>query len=101
MVFVPNEEPTAGRWSNYDQGDGLWFLTGNNAGQPGAVSGCTQSSPCNFSTLIGQLGAATIHSVSIGTNGTGGPDFLGAVDAFRIGNTIYDFEARGVFARTA
>lgn len=39
--------------------------------------------------------------MSIGTNGTGAADWLGSVDALRVGDTVYDFEARGVFARNA
>lgn len=91
LVFVPDVAGVNGGWKKYDATtDGTWFATF------GGAPGCTQASPCDFDTLIAALPDATIHSVAVGKGRD--TQFHGAVDALRIGGTVFDFEARGVFA---
>lgn len=97
LVFVPSKDVAAGKWTKIDAtdaADGRWFATSD-----GKVltDTCAEAGKCTWAEMKNLFDGAGIQSVSIGTNGTGAKDFLGVVDAFRIGNTVYDFEARGVF----
>lgn len=93
MWLPPAVSPT-NQWSGYLNAatTGEWFLSGGEI--PGT---CTQTVPCNFTTLKNALPQATIYTVAVGK----GRDniWVGAVDGLRINRYVYDFEADGVKAR--
>lgn len=101
LVYVPVEAP-ANMWSTQDATTAdQWFLTGNNPGQAGVVSGCNQtpsaSNPNGYCTLAEVKAVfpdATLHTVQI----TKGRDyaFTGAVDKLVISAQTFDFEPNGV-----
>ncbi|MEI5526601.1 hypothetical protein WB401_28815 [Streptomyces brasiliscabiei] len=104
LVWVPPATTVTNRWSPYLDAttSGSWFLTG----AAGTATGCTQSAaiPCTFAAVKTALDQdagdpATILTAAVGK----GRDFMwiGAVDGFRINETIYDFEQWGVRARPA
>ncbi|MEV6699333.1 hypothetical protein AB0M68_19520 [Streptomyces sp. NPDC051453] len=101
LVWVPDAPAMTGRWSPYLDAatSGKWFLTGN----AGSVTGCNQTTMCDFAhlkTALNDGGAKpTIYTVAVGK----GRDhtWVGAVDGLRINKTIYDFEADGVKTRRA
>lgn len=99
LAFVPQGAGTddGAGWHRYNQSDGGWFATR----AAGTATGCLQTDLCTFDELMAALPDATIHGVAVGSNGSNGPDVLQAVDALRIGDTVFDFEARGVFAKDA
>jgi hypothetical protein len=81
-------------WQQYDAsgaGSG-WYATN---GTIGAVTGCTQVTPCSFATLKSRLPNAVI-SLSIGISVGRNAIFAGAVDGLQINRTVYDFEPFGV-----
>jgi len=100
MVWVPDAAPWVNKWSGPINAatTGNWYFTN---GTVAAATGCDQTLTCSFSdaqsALVAQndgSGAATIYTVAVGK---GRDDaWVGAVDALRINNTIYDFETDGV-----
>ncbi|MEU0182718.1 hypothetical protein ABZ312_16230 [Streptomyces sp. NPDC006207] len=95
MVWVPPAVAPVNQWSGFLDAttvSGEWFLSGNELAPL-----CTQSSPCNFTTLKNALPQATVYTVAVGK----GRDniWVGAVDGLRINRYVYDFEASGVRAR--
>jgi hypothetical protein len=96
LVFVPTKTPNAGSWTKYEATDGYWYLTGADFRAAGL---CGDNQTCTLAEVQDALGEdAAIYSVGIGKGRD--YEFHGAVDALRIGNTQYDFEARGVIATT-
>lgn len=105
LVWVPDAIPAAqaNRWSGYLDATttGRWFLTGT----AGTATGCTLSdpTPCDFAAVQAALNdggaGATIYTAAVGK----GRDFMwiGAIDGFRLNDTIYDFEPWGVRPRPA
>ncbi|MFE0630402.1 hypothetical protein ACFW3D_25975 [Streptomyces sp. NPDC058864] len=95
MVWVPPAVAVVNQWSGFldaTAATGEWFLSGNELAPL-----CTQSSPCNFTTLRNALPQATINSVAVGKGRD--HNWVGAVDGLRINRYVYDFEADGVQAR--
>lgn len=96
MVFVPQGAANLGGWTKYTATEGQWYFTG----AAGTATGCSLSAPCTFAAAMDALGDdGKIHSVGVSKGRD--LEFHGAVDALTIGNKTYDFEARGVVARTA
>lgn len=97
LNFVPTKDAADNAWTSFDANDGYWYLTGNAGKADGGGINCNQTTTCTFAQIKDRLGSATVLSAGVGK----GTDkaFQGAVDALRIGGTVYDFEARGVFAR--
>ncbi|MER6158718.1 hypothetical protein ABT147_24720 [Streptomyces sp. NPDC001868] len=102
LVWMPPNSPVTNRWSPYLDATetGTWYLTGG----AGTATGCTLAAPCTFAavkTALDQDGGdpATILTAAVGK----GRDFMwiGAVDGFRVNETIYDFERWGVRPRPA
>lgn len=122
LVFVPRavdenndgKDDNNGKFHTYDADDGYWFFSN---GDTAKATGCTQADACTFQDAVAGLAApqefqnngqtvsveslddATIHSVGVGKGRDS--QFHGAVDALRLGDKVYDFEARGVFKRDA
>lgn len=99
MVWIPDAAPVTNQWSGYLDATttGDWYLTG----AAGTATGCNQSTTCEFGPLMTALNdggdAPVIFSAAVGK---GRDDaWFGAVDGFRINNTIYDFEPLGVVER--
>lgn len=95
MVWVPPAVAPVNQWSAFLDAttvSGEWFLSGNELAPL-----CTQSSPCNLTTLRNALPQATVYSIAVGK----GRDYnwVGAVDGLRVNRYVYDFEADGVRAR--
>jgi hypothetical protein len=100
MVWVPDAAPWVNRWSGPINATttGNWYFTN---GAVAAATGCDQTLTCDFTdaqnALVAQndgSGAATIYTLAVGK---GRDDaWVGAVDALRVNNTIYDFETDGV-----
>ncbi|MBZ3906804.1 hypothetical protein J8M51_34990 [Streptomyces scabiei] len=101
LVWVPDAAPVTNRWTDYLDATktGTWYLTG----AAGPATNCEQSDLCDFATVKAALqdagDPATILTAAVGK----GRDFMwiGAVDGFRINETVYDFEQWGVRARPA
>jgi hypothetical protein len=100
-VFMPANSP-ANVWSPYIDATatGFWGLTG------GAFAGTTcdiNGARCSFEQLMDYLDDGgeppRILSVAVGK----GRDYAwaGAVDGLRVGDTVIDFEERGVVETTA
>jgi hypothetical protein len=81
-------------WQQYDASaaGSKWYAT--NAATA-AATGCTQTTPCSFSTLKAQLPNAVI-TLSLGINKGRDNPFVGAVDGVQVNNALYDFEPSGV-----
>ncbi|QFR02822.1 hypothetical protein F9278_26285 [Streptomyces phaeolivaceus] len=102
LVWVPPASPVTNRWSPYLDAatSGYWYLTNAAAA---TATGCTQAAQCTFAavkTALQDGGApATLYSAAVGK----GRDFMwiGAIDGFRVNETIYDFERWGVRALPA
>ncbi|MFG2301122.1 hypothetical protein [Actinacidiphila glaucinigra] len=94
MVWLPPAVSPTNQWSGYLNATttGGWFLSGGEI--PGT---CTQSSPCDFTTLRNSLPQATVYTVAVGKGRD--HNWVGAVDGLRINRYVYDFEADGVRAR--
>jgi hypothetical protein len=94
LVFLPDGIPFAdvNKWSGYIDATatGQWFMTGT----AGTVTGCGQSSTCEFDEAMDALAGATIYTAQVAK----GRDhaWVGAVDGLRINDTVYDFEPSGV-----
>jgi hypothetical protein len=99
MVWVPDASPHLNAWSGPIDATttGNWYFTGT----VGTTTGCDQTLTCSFSDAKAALvtdndgsGAARIYTVAV----TKGRDraWVGAVDALRINDTIYNFEPSGV-----
>ena len=100
MVWVPDAAPWVNRWSGPINAatTGNWYFTN---GTVAAATGCDQTLTCSFSdaqsALVAQndgSGAASIYTVAVSKGRD--DEWVGAVDALRINNTIYDFETDGV-----
>lgn len=102
LVYLPNlaTPPSApatrlpSTWQQYDAGaaGGKWYAT--NAATATAT-GCTQGTPCSFSTLKEKLPDAVI-TMSLGIGKGRDNPFVGAVDGLQVNNALYDFEPFGV-----
>jgi hypothetical protein len=101
LVWLPDPAPVVNQWSGYldATSSGEWYLTGG----AGTTSGCHQGNLCTFADLMLALNDGgdppTILSVAVGK----GRDnrWTGAIDGFRINDTIFDFEPepKGVHGR--
>ncbi len=102
LVFVPKgSAANVNKWRTYDAAaantaDGGWYFSN---GDVAAATGCTQANYCTWAQVKTGAPNATLLTVQVGKGVD--REFQGAVDALRIGGTVYDFEARGVFARNA
>jgi hypothetical protein len=61
---------------------------------------CQVANPCDFVTLLTQLGPNARISFSLGITKGRDNEFTGAVDAVQVNGTVYDFEPEGVLATT-
>ena len=100
MVFIPDAIPitptTVNQWSPYIDAtsSGQWYLTGG----AGTASGCNQTTTCSFAALKTALddGGDTPKVLSAAVAKGRDNQWVGAVDGFRINDTIYNFEPFGV-----
>jgi hypothetical protein len=104
MVYIPPAVTftAAGQWFAFDAAtQGQWYLTGSE----GTTIGCNQVTTCSLSQLKTNLGAfnnganttqGAQVSLSVGVSKGRDNTFTGNVDALRINNDVYDFEADGV-----
>ena len=86
------------QWKTVDATDGTagFFLSGV---PEQAASGCAPNTPCTFAALQAALpDTARVYTAAVGV-GRGGA-FVGAVDAFRIGDEVVDFELTGAYTST-
>jgi hypothetical protein len=99
MVWVPDAAPRVNVWSGPIDATttGDWYFTGST----GTNTGCDQSLTCSFSDAQAALvtenngsGPATIYTVAVSKGRD--DEWVGAVDALRINDTIYNFEPSGV-----
>jgi hypothetical protein len=96
LVFTPTTAVATNTWTKLDASDGYWYFTGSF----GSSTNCDQNHTCTLAEAKAELGdGATLYSVGVGKGRDS--EFHGAVDALTIGNTVYDFEARGVIAHDA
>ncbi|MGQ0468167.1 MAG: hypothetical protein ACT4QG_22975 [Sporichthyaceae bacterium] len=94
LVFVPTKAPSPGTWTKFEAGDGYWYLTGD-AFKTVNGGSCGDDKQCTLAEVKAYVGANnSIYSIGIGKGRD--MEFHGAVDALTIGETTYDFEARGV-----
>lgn len=100
LVFVPTKAAVGGAWTEYSSDvatDGYWYFT---SGPVATATTCGQANSCTLTQALNGLGAnAKLYTVGVGKGRDS--EFHGAVDALNIGNTTYDFEAKGVVAVTA
>lgn len=100
LVYLPGESeapsapetPAANVWQQYvPSAEGSqWFASG----AAGTASGCTLSTRCTYEELQEAFPEAEVtFSVSL-TKGRDN-EFVGAVDAFRVNDTVFDFEPLG------
>lgn len=99
MVFVPDAVTATNQWSGYIDAvtTGDWYFTGS----AGTETDCGQSDPpCDFAAAKAELGpAASIYTAAVGYGRL--EAWVGAVDGFRINETVYDFEPFGVIETPA
>jgi hypothetical protein len=100
MVWVPDAAPRVNAWSGPIDATttGNWYFSN---GTVASATGCDQTLTCSFTdaqnALVAQndsSGPATIYTVAVSKGRD--DEWVGAVDALRINNTIYDFETDGV-----
>lgn len=96
MVFIPDAIASINEWSSYIDAtsSGQWYLTG----AAGTASGCNQTTTCSFSALKTALDDTGDTPKVLSAAVAKGRDnqWVGAVDGFRINDTIYNFEPFGV-----
>lgn len=103
LVWVPPASPVTNSWSPFLNATttGYWYLTGTAGGPTG--TNCDQTTQCTFNQVKTALqdadDPALIYTAAVGK----GRDFMwiGAIDGFRVNETIYDFERWGVRALPA
>ena len=103
MTWIPPAAPVTNRWTGFMDATttGQWYFTGS----AGTTTGCNQATTCSFSAAKAALvtfnngSPATIDTVAVAKGRDN--DYSGAVDGLRVNNTVYDFEAYGVVAKTS